>query len=281
MKTKLLLIIFIPLFIGCSVFKKKDTVIVEEDVIEDVDSNFQTYDEIFDIVENAPSYNGGMQAMQDFINANLKYPEKAKEAGISGKVFVKFIIEKDGSLANPTIVRGIGSGCDEEAIRVLKLMPKWNPGTHRNKAVRVRFRMPIEFILDKEKAEVDSELNYPPFEIAEPGQEEEEIFIVVQTPPSFVGGDSARMEFLKYNLRYPNMALERGIQGTVYITFVIEKDGSLSNPKILRGIGGGCDEEVIRIIKLMPKWNPGKQRGKAVRVQFNMPVKFTLKRVTK
>ena len=72
------------------------------------------------------------------------------------------------------------------------------------------------------------------------------------------------------------MARESGIQGTVYVTFVVEHDGSVTDVRILRGIGGGCDEEAVRVINSMPKWNAGKQRGKPVRVQFNMPIKFTL-----
>ena len=72
------------------------------------------------------------------------------------------------------------------------------------------------------------------------------------------------------------MARESGIQGTVYVTFVVEPSGNVSDVRVLRGIGGGCDEEAIRVIQSMPKWTPGKQRGKSVRVQFNMPIKFTL-----
>lgn len=106
--------------------------------------------------------------------------------------------------------------------------------------------------------------------------EEHEIFQVVENAPSFPGGEAARMTFLQNNIRYPQMARESGIQGTVYVTFVIERDGSVTDVKILRGIGGGCDEEAIRVVRNMPKWEPGKQRGKPVRVQFNMPIKFTL-----
>ena len=112
-------------------------------------------------------------------------------------------------------------------------------------------------------------------------EEEEEvsemqIFAVVEAMPEYPGGDAARMKYLQDNIKYPNMARESGIQGTVYVTFVVERDGSVTDVKILRGIGGGCDEEAIRVIKTMPKWVPGKQRGKPVRVQFNMPIKFTL-----
>jgi protein TonB len=110
----------------------------------------------------------------------------------------------------------------------------------------------------------------------EESQAEAEIFTVVEESPGFPGGDVARIQFLQENIKYPQMARESGIQGTVYVTFVVERDGRVTDVKVLRGIGGGCDEEAIRVIKAMPKWNPGKQRGKPVRVQFNMPIKFTL-----
>ena len=103
-----------------------------------------------------------------------------------------------------------------------------------------------------------------------------EIFTVVDEMPGYPGGEDARVSFLRQNIKYPEEARELGIQGTVYSSFVVEKDGSITDIQILRGIGGGCDEEVIRIIKAMPKWVPGKQRGAPVRVQFKMPLKFTL-----
>jgi len=103
------------------------------------------------------------------------------------------------------------------------------------------------------------------------------VFVVVEESPEFQGGDQARIEYLIKNINYPKKARKAGIQGTVYITFIIEKDGKVSNVRILRGIGGGCDEESLRVVKNMPKWKPGRQRGKNVRVQYNMPLKFTLK----
>lgn len=106
--------------------------------------------------------------------------------------------------------------------------------------------------------------------------EEQEIFTIVESMPEFPGGDEARMKFLLENIKYPQIARESGIQGVVYVTFVVEPDGSITNVKVIRGIGGGCDEEAVRVVKMMPKWIPGNQRGKPVRVQFNMPIKFTL-----
>ena len=83
--------------------------------------------------------------------------------------------------------------------------------------------------------------------------------------------------FIQRNLHYPTQAIDNDVSGKVYVTFVVEKDGSIGNPKLLRDIGFGCGAEAIRVVKAMPKWNPGKQRGKPVRVQFNLPISFSLK----
>jgi protein TonB len=105
---------------------------------------------------------------------------------------------------------------------------------------------------------------------------EAEIFSVVEDNPIFPGGDEGRMKYLSENLKYPQMARESNIDGTVYIEFIVEKDGSISKPTIKRDIGGGCGDEALRVAKSMPKWTPGKQRGKPVRTQFVMPIKFVL-----
>lgn len=106
--------------------------------------------------------------------------------------------------------------------------------------------------------------------------EEQHIFTVVENMPEFPGGEVAMYKFINKHIDYPRMAKESGISGRVFVTFVVERDGSVTDVKILRGIGGGCDEEAMRVIKMMPKWNPGEQRGKPVRVQYRMPIKFTL-----
>ena len=110
----------------------------------------------------------------------------------------------------------------------------------------------------------------------EESAEETQIFMVVESMPEFPGGEPSLYKYLAENIKYPQMAKESGIQGRVFVTFVVERDGSVTDVRVLRGIGGGCDEEAIRVVKAMPKWTPGKQRGKSVRVQYNLPVKFTL-----
>jgi len=104
----------------------------------------------------------------------------------------------------------------------------------------------------------------------------EEIFTFVEEYPEFPGGDKALMEYVVNTIKYPEVARTSGITGTVYVQFVVEKDGSISDAKVVRGIGGGCDEEAVRVVKSMPKWKPGKQRGQPVRVYFTLPIEFKL-----
>ena len=102
------------------------------------------------------------------------------------------------------------------------------------------------------------------------------IYQIVEEMPQFPGGEAAMMKFVANNVKYPQEARDKEIDGRVFIGFVVEKDGSVSNVKVLRGIGGGCDEEAVRVIKGMPKWKPGMQKGKPVRVSYQIPIYFKL-----
>lgn len=102
------------------------------------------------------------------------------------------------------------------------------------------------------------------------------IFTAVEKVPEFPGGLEQFYKFLQHNIRYPAVAFENKVQGKVFVTFVVEKDGSLTNIKEVHGIGNGCDEEAVRVMKISPKWNPGTQNGRAVRVLYTMPISFTL-----
>ena len=132
----------------------------------------------------------------------------------------------------------------------------------------------ININAEVEQNEVIEEYVAP--EVVEEEVVEQEIFQIVEEMPAFPGGEAKLMEYVGKNIKYPQIARETGIQGRVFIGFVVEPDGSVSNVKLLRGIGGGCDEEAMRVVKSMPKWKPGKQRGKAVRVSYQIPVFFKL-----
>jgi protein TonB len=102
---------------------------------------------VYQFVEVMPEYSGGEEKLRKFITDNLVYPKEAKEKGIKGTVYLKFIVEKDGSISDVEVVRGIGGGCDEEAIRIIKMMPKWKPGNQGGESVAVKFTIPVKFIL--------------------------------------------------------------------------------------------------------------------------------------
>lgn len=122
----------------------------------------------------------------------------------------------------------------------------------------------------------DTKIDIPVIE-PEEGPAEPEIFTIVEEMPSFPGGDQALLEYMAKNTKYPPLARENGLQGIVVVTFVVDEKGNINNVQVLRGIGGGCDEEAIRVVKSMPAWKPGKQRGMPVRVQYNLPFRFTLR----
>ena len=132
-------------------------------------------------------------------------------------------------------------------------------------------------IWDPEYDKNEPDYEYEPITIEpEPETEYEGYIYIAEIQANFPGGDSERMKFLQKNMRYPQMARESNIEGTVFLSFLVEKDGTITQVKVMRGIGGGCDEEAVRVLKSMPKWSPGKQRGRPVRLKMTMPIKFRL-----
>ncbi len=128
--------------------------------------------------------------------------------------------------------------------------------------------VPANIVEEKEAAPA------PP--VIEEVKKEPEVFTVVEQMPTFPDGDLALLKYLASNIKYPALARENGIQGKSIIQFVVDEDGNIGAAKVARGIGGGCDEEALRVVSSMPKWKPGKQRGKAVKVRFTLPVQFRL-----
>ena len=128
---------------------------------------------------------------------------------------------------------------------------------------------PVPMIQDKPKTETQIKYTAPVLTDQQPYKK-------VEKMPSYPGGDEARVKFMVENIKYPAEAKKNIVQGTVFVNYIVRADGSITDVKILRGIGGGCDEEAIRVIKLMPKWNPGMDKGKPVDVEFVMPIKFAL-----
>jgi len=183
--------------------------------------------------------------------------------------------EIDESLLNREVV------LDEEMVEITKQEePKPQPVEVPKQTTQLEI---VEDDVEVEDIEINAEVDqteviedYVPVEVEEEEVVEAEVFTIVEEMPAYPGGDQKLYEYLGKNIKYPQIARETGVQGRVFVNFVVEPDGSVSNVKVMRGIGGGCDEEAMRVIKTMPKWKPGKQRGKAVRVTYTIPVVFKL-----
>ncbi len=192
--------------------------------------------------------------------AQLKYtnPKEAVDGNIEGRVIVSFIIEKDGSISNAKVTKGVHESLDKEALRVVSAMPNWKPGKQDGQAVRARFTLPVSF------------------KFAQPAVQEEKVFEYLDDMPEFPGGGKAMMEWLGQNIQYPKEAVDAKVEGRVMVSFVIEKDGSDSNAKVIRSIDPLLDNEALRVVNAMPNWKPGMQDGQPVRVRFTIPVSFKL-----
>ncbi len=129
-------------------FDPDDMAEIEEIIWSGEPLPIEEADVIIDIAETMPSFIGGYEAFYRFVGKNLKYPPQARRIGVEGKVFVHFVVDKDGSLSDISIARGIGAGCDEEVLRIVQMSPKWNPGLQRGNPVRVRMMLPITFRLE-------------------------------------------------------------------------------------------------------------------------------------
>jgi protein TonB len=126
---------------------------------------------------------------------------------------------------------------------------------------------------------IEADYNYPPpppdYSSSDTGVEDD-IFDVVEVEPYFMGGEKAMQDFIKSKVRYPEMAIQMGDQGKVYVRFVVEKSGAITNVSIARGLTPELDQEAMRVIQMMPNWEPGKQRGKPVRTRVVIPIVFKL-----
>ena len=244
--------------------------------------NTEDDDDIFDVVEEMPVFPGGQTGLMEFIAKNLRYPVKAQKEGIQGRVIARFIVEKDGSVSNLAVARrSASSELDAEAIRVLSTMPKWTPGKQRGKEVRVKYTVPIAFKLSGPEVEEikDSKLmevvvvGYAPKDdIITP----EVVLESAEIMPKYPGGASGLMSYLARNIKYPFDAQQSKTQGRVVIQMIVNKDGHVISPKVIQSVSPSLDAEAIRVVMGMPRWEPGKNDGQTVAVQYTLPITFKL-----
>ena len=227
--------------------------------------------EVFMVVEEMPEFPGGMGECMKWLGQNIKYPADAKEKGVQGRVIVQFVVEKDGTIVNAKVVRGVDPDLDAEALRVVNQSPKWKPGKQKGEAVRVKYTLPIMFRLGNDSS--DSKAAEAPREAK---VDENGVYQVCEEMPEFPGGMAECMKYLSKNINYPEDCKKEGVQGRVIVQFVVDKDGSIKDPTIARGVHPSLDKEALRVLSSMPNWKPGKQKGEAVKVRYTIPVMFRL-----
>ncbi|MBC6994973.1 TonB family protein [Lewinella lacunae] len=229
--------------------------------------------------------------MRTFIYGNLRYPYVAWRDSVEGTAVVSFTVEKDGSITGIEVVRDPGAGTGTEALRLVNLMTtkekRWTPGRQAGKLVRVRFNLPVRFKL------TEGTVPYPPPPAPPENKGSSDVFKVVEEMPRFPACEDipdeaelencAKVKLLEYlheNLNLTPIQLASCAAGLVVIQFVVEKDGTITDAKIMRDIGVGYGQSALEVVQSMNdngiRWIPGKQGSQPVRVEYNLPVKFRL-----
>jgi TonB family protein len=238
--------------------------------------------EIFIETEINPEPPGGMDEFRKWIGNNYQYPQAAIDAGVKGIIRTNFVIEKDGSLSDIKIVEDIGHATGEAAVELLKKSPKWKPAIQNGRKVRYEFTLPIRLDLTdmgeiKESTQdtIQGKFGGKITKIVEGN----ETFSQVEIQPEPPGGLNAYRKWIGDNYKYPLAAIDAEVKGTVQVTFVVEKDGSLSDLKVVRDLGHGTGNAAIAVLKTSKRWSPGIQNGKSVRVAYSLPIRLDLTRM--
>ena len=196
---------------------------------------------ILDQVDVPPSFPGGEEALNRYVFSHLKYPR----GEMAGTVYVRFGVDAQGKIVNAAVEKGLGPAWDEEALRLVRDMPQWEPARVAGKAVFCNMILPIAY-------EAENLL------ICGFGDEgEPEVFSDPETPPSFPGGDKALYEYIAEQMRYPEAAREQGLEGRVYVRFVVTKQGEITEAEVVRGEHEVLNQEALRLVRGMPRWEPG------------------------
>ena len=248
-------------------------------------------------IKPRPSFPGGYKALQEFIEKEKKYPNEALKKREEGAVYVVFTVDTLGNVVHPKVATSVSPSLDREALRIVRKMPKWIPAKEGNKKINMDFTVIIRFYAPPDPDEIIFKLDCGlPKELEAPA-DINKIYDVVDTYPSFQGDLTT---YLYNETRYPAIAEGTGAEGRAIVTFVVERDGSISHIKIARSLASrftipiidsmtaeyrqkakahnralqAMDEEAVRVIKAMPKWNPGKYHDTVVRVSFVLDVSF-------
>lgn len=220
----------------------------------DIEQNMQAReaakDSVYEVAERMPEFPNGQARLFKYIYSNLQYPPMEAARRHQDRVICQFVVEKDGRISDVHVVKSKGfADLDKEAVRVISSMPHWHPGEQNGQPVRVKMTVPVQFKLEP---------------------------IVVQ--PAYPGGAEAQLAYIQKNMKYPKDAKKALQEGTAVCQFVVETDGSISEPIVLFVSTGveSLDNEAIRLIQSMPKWTPGTLNEQPTAMSAAMIISFAL-----
>jgi TonB family protein len=221
---------------------------------------------------------GGRQQLKDFIKEEMVYPEKALEEKTEGTVVLTFIVDKDGQVKDTKINQSVSAEIDAEALRLLGLL-LWEPAEYRGMKLDEEKTLEFDFAIKKYHRFTESrgyeKSTYPIEPVAYSTKIYETIHLDQQPKPVYETKGMNFASFIMKNMTYPENAVKQNISGSVTVFFVVETTGRISNIKIEKGVGAGCNQEAIRLLKLM-KWVPGVKDGMAVRTKMSLTITFNL-----
>lgn len=211
--------------------------------------------------EPTPQFPGGDEACQEFIRRNIRYSDEMIQKGIKGRVVVGFKVEKDGSLSNLRIKKSSDARLNNEALRVVRSMPKWKPALEDGKPIEMEYVLPVMF-----------KLNDPSL------YERDSVYLMPEERAMFPGGDVACQEWLRDNVRYPADCQRQKVEGRVLVTFVVRYNGIITDATVISNVDYRLIDEAFRVVEIMPKWIPAKDKGQPVSMRYTIPIQFSLKK---
>jgi len=263
----------------------------------------QVEEEIFKVVEEMPRFPGcennelntrkkeecAKEKMMEYIEDNLNYPKEALDKEVEGMAVIQFTIWKDSTIKNIKLVRDLGAGTGEEAVRIVESMKKmdkkWRPGQQRERPVNVQYTLPVKFKLEKPSKKRSRLRSRNPFDyendiVDMTNLHEEPLFPDCPKQKNSDCSIESLKEFIKVNQLYPEEALENRIQGIVNISFIIEQDGSLSEITASGGVPKVLRDDAIEIFKWMNQeemeWTPGQRNNRPVRTLYRCDVAYDI-----
>ena len=261
-KIALLLIFMLAVAVCGKVYAQQKVTVLSYDQVK---SNGQAMS--FDQVDEKPKFQGtDASAFGKWVIDELKYPAQAAAEKLSGRVVVKFSISKDGSVKDVKVLRSVHPVLDAETVRVISMSPKWEPGKVKGEPVDVTYIFPVVFKHQSgAAAQVDGDI--VPSEFISPYKEEGSAL-------------SNTAEFTKWafmNVQYPAEAKANGIMGRVHVMFEVLEDGTVDNVRVAKSAHPLLDEEIVRVVKLSPKWKPAQKNGTPVKTTITFPFVFQLR----